>query len=170
MFFFSKHLFLIEGKSLYNIVLASVIYQHESAIGIHMSLPFWFSFPPPTPSHHVSISLFSMSASWSVVFFLIQFHYHRAINLSSWQERKSLIFFLEGTEIEGRLMGLGRRWCRGKTLPCHFAAPPNTHTCTHTTYPHLKTFPFFSIQDMYFLVNTENLLHTLVSTKTLPFW
>ena len=169
MFFFSKHLFLIEGKSLYNIVLASVIYQHESAIGIHMSPPFWFSFPPPTPSHHVSISPFSMSASWSVVFF-------NSISLSQSHKSKLMAgkevpdFFLEGTEIEGRLVGLGRRWCRGKTLPCHFAAPPNTHTCTHTTYPHLKTFPFFSIQDMHFLVNTENLLHTLVSTKTLPFW
>ena len=47
--------------------------------------------------------------------------------------------------------------------------PLPTHTHTHTTYPHLKTFPFFSIQDMYFLVNTENLLHALVSTSSVQF-
>ena len=33
------NLFLIEGWLLYNIVLASAIHQHESAIGIHMSPP-----------------------------------------------------------------------------------------------------------------------------------
>ena len=33
-----KKLFLIEGELLYNIVLVSAIYQHESAIGIHISL------------------------------------------------------------------------------------------------------------------------------------
>ena len=34
----------------YNIVLVSAIFQHESAIGVHMSPPSWTSFPPhPTP-------------------------------------------------------------------------------------------------------------------------
>ena len=37
--FFFKNLFLIGGILLYNIVLMSTIYQHESAISIHMSPP-----------------------------------------------------------------------------------------------------------------------------------
>ena len=36
---------------LYNVVLVSTIYQHESDIDICMSPPFWTSFPPPTPFH-----------------------------------------------------------------------------------------------------------------------
>ena len=36
---------------LYNIVLVSTIYQHESAIGIHVSPLSRTSFPPPTTSH-----------------------------------------------------------------------------------------------------------------------
>ena len=43
--------FLIEGQLLYNIVLVSVIHQHESAIIIHMSPSSWISLPLPTPSH-----------------------------------------------------------------------------------------------------------------------
>ena len=30
----------------------SILYQHESAIGIHMSPPSGSSLPPPTPFHH----------------------------------------------------------------------------------------------------------------------
>ena len=47
MYFF----FLIGGWLLYNIMLVSAIHQHESVIGVHMSLPSWTSFPPPIPSH-----------------------------------------------------------------------------------------------------------------------
>ena len=36
---FKVCLFLIGGKSLYNIVLVSAIHQHESAIGVRMSPP-----------------------------------------------------------------------------------------------------------------------------------
>ena len=80
-------------------------------------------------------------------------------------------FFLEGIEIGGRLVGLERRQWKGKTtllttLPCHFATSPNTHTHTHThttIYPHLRTFPFFSIHRRYFLATTEPLLHALLS-------
>ena len=36
---FKKYLFLIEGQLLYNTVLVSVIHQHESTIGMHMSPP-----------------------------------------------------------------------------------------------------------------------------------
>ena len=43
--------FLIEGKLLHNIVLASTIHQHESVTGIHVSPPSSISLPPPTPSH-----------------------------------------------------------------------------------------------------------------------
>ena len=32
-------------------MLVSIIHQHESATGGHVSLPFWTSLPPPTPSH-----------------------------------------------------------------------------------------------------------------------
>ena len=35
--FFLFYLFLTEGQLLYNIMLVSAIYQHESAIGIHNS-------------------------------------------------------------------------------------------------------------------------------------
>ena len=40
----------------YNIVLASTIRQHGSAIVIHMSPPSWVSCPPPTPSYHSRLS------------------------------------------------------------------------------------------------------------------
>ena len=36
---------------LYRILLFSVKPQHESAIGIHISAPFWSSLPSPSPSH-----------------------------------------------------------------------------------------------------------------------
>ena len=46
-FFFSfKILFLIEDKFHYNVVLVSVIHQHESAISVHMYSPSWTSLPP----------------------------------------------------------------------------------------------------------------------------
>ena len=44
-----SYLSLIEGKLLHNIVLASAIHQHESAIGIHVSPPSFTSLPPSTP-------------------------------------------------------------------------------------------------------------------------
>ena len=39
-----------------NIVLVSTIHQHESAMGMNMSLPFGTSLPPPTPSHPCRLS------------------------------------------------------------------------------------------------------------------
>ena len=39
LFIFNFNLFLSGGYLLYNIVLVSAMYQHESAIGIHMSPP-----------------------------------------------------------------------------------------------------------------------------------
>ena len=51
-FLFSlTYLFLIEVKLLHNVVLASAIHQHESAMGIHVSPPSFTSLPPPLPSH-----------------------------------------------------------------------------------------------------------------------
>ena len=38
--------FLTEEKLLYNTVLVSTIYWHDSAVGIHMSPPSWTSLPP----------------------------------------------------------------------------------------------------------------------------
>ena len=45
-----KNYFLFEGWLLYRI-LFSVKSQHESATGIHISLPSWTSIPSPFPSH-----------------------------------------------------------------------------------------------------------------------
>ena len=42
---------LIEVKLLCRILLFSIKPQHESAIGIHISPPFWTSLPCPSPSH-----------------------------------------------------------------------------------------------------------------------
>ena len=50
-FFKLIYLFLIGRWLLYNIVLVSAVYQHESALDKHMSPPSWASLPPPTPSH-----------------------------------------------------------------------------------------------------------------------
>ena len=59
---FLIYLFSIEGQLLYNILLVSVIHQHESAIDIHMSLPLEpLSHLPlhPTPlgCHRLAMSL-----------------------------------------------------------------------------------------------------------------
>ena len=43
--------FFIEGWFLYRILLFSVKCQHESAIGIYISPPFWTSLPSASPSH-----------------------------------------------------------------------------------------------------------------------
>ena len=55
------NLFLIEGKLLHNIVLASAIHQDESAIGMHVSPPSLTSLPPPTPLGCQSPGLSSLS-------------------------------------------------------------------------------------------------------------
>ena len=44
-----SYLSFIEGKLLHNIVLASAIHQHESAIGIHVSAPSFTSLHLPPP-------------------------------------------------------------------------------------------------------------------------
>ena len=49
--YFFINLFFIAGQLLYRILLFSVKPQHESAIGIHVSLPFWNSLPSSSPSH-----------------------------------------------------------------------------------------------------------------------
>ena len=49
-------LYLIERHLLYNIVLVHAIHQHESAIGIPMSPPFWTSLPLPTASQPSRLS------------------------------------------------------------------------------------------------------------------
>ena len=48
---FLKFIIFIKGYLLYRIFLFSVKPQHESAIGVHISHPFWTSFPSPFPSH-----------------------------------------------------------------------------------------------------------------------
>ena len=54
-FFFSLFIF-IERYLLYRILLFSVKPQHESAIGIHMSPPFWTSLPFPSPSQPLRLT------------------------------------------------------------------------------------------------------------------
>ena len=49
-YFFLINLIFIEAQSLYRILLFSVKPQHESAIGIHISPPFWNSRLPPHPT------------------------------------------------------------------------------------------------------------------------
>ena len=39
----------LNNTPLYNVVLVSAIHQHESAIGMHVSLPPWTSLPPHIP-------------------------------------------------------------------------------------------------------------------------
>ena len=46
-----KNFFLLKDNLLYRILLCSGKPQPESAIGIHISLPFAASFPSPSPSH-----------------------------------------------------------------------------------------------------------------------
>jgi len=46
---------LIDWWLLYNIGLISVIYQHELAIGVHVSPPSWTFLPPPTLSYPSSL-------------------------------------------------------------------------------------------------------------------
>ena len=55
--FFFKKILIFNWRI---IVLVSVIHQHESPIGLHMSLPSWISLPPPT-SYHCKIFLISKS-------------------------------------------------------------------------------------------------------------
>ena len=63
---------------LFNIVLASAICQHESAIGIHMSPPSWTSLTPPTPSHPTGFSQstgFELPESYNKFLLVIYFAY-----------------------------------------------------------------------------------------------
>ena len=53
--YFIFYLFLIEGKLPCNIVI-SAVYQHESAIHIHVSLASWTSLPPSSPSNPSRLS------------------------------------------------------------------------------------------------------------------
>ena len=58
---FCKHLLLIEGQLLYNIVLVSAIHQHESAVGTHMcSLPL----EPPSQLIHLGHHQFELPVSY----------------------------------------------------------------------------------------------------------
>ena len=63
---------------LFNIVLASAICQHESAIGIHMTPPSWMSLTPPTPSHPTGLSQstgFELPESYNKFLLVIYFAY-----------------------------------------------------------------------------------------------
>ena len=63
-FFFFICLFFIRVYLLYKIMLVSAIPQHESAIGIHVSLPSWTSLPPLTPSYP---SMLSQSSRFELI-------------------------------------------------------------------------------------------------------
>ena len=51
-------LFLIEGWSLYRILLYSVRPQNKSTIDIYLSPPFWNSLPSPSLSHTLGLAFF----------------------------------------------------------------------------------------------------------------
>ena len=50
-----KNYFLFGRSLFYNVLLVSIMYQHELAVGIHMSPPIWTSLPPPTPSYPIPL-------------------------------------------------------------------------------------------------------------------
>ena len=94
---------------LYNILLVSAIHQHESAIGIHMSLPSGSCLPHPTISHPcrlsrapclrstfplaaVYISTFRKQRSWHLVPSL-----HGKYMRKQWKQCQTL--FLGGSKI-----------------------------------------------------------------------
>ena len=58
-------------------MLVSVIHQHESAIGIHISPSTWTSLPPPTPSHPSWLSQSSGLSPTSVSPFLTCKYIHQ---------------------------------------------------------------------------------------------
>ena len=56
--------------------MISAIHQHESAVGIHMSLPSWTSLPPLSPSHPSRLSQrigFGFPASYREFLSSVQF-------------------------------------------------------------------------------------------------
>ena len=68
---FSKFILLAIGVwLLFSIVMVSAIHQHQSAIGIHRSLPSWTSLPPPSMSH---LSKLSQSTSFGFLTLYIKF-------------------------------------------------------------------------------------------------
>ena len=69
--------FFIEGYLLYRTLLFSVKPQHESAIGIHTTPPFWTSLPSLSPSHPSRLieSLFEFPELYSKYLLAIYFTY-----------------------------------------------------------------------------------------------
>ena len=80
-FFFCKfffNLFFYWSIIVYRILLFPVKPQHESAIGKHISPPFWTSLPSPTPSHPsrlIQSPCFEFSEPYSKIPLAIYFTY-----------------------------------------------------------------------------------------------
>ena len=74
---FKKCVYLIGRILLYNIVMALAIHQHESAIGMHVSLPSWtFLLPaPPHPSMMSQSTGFGFPASYIKLSLAVYFTY-----------------------------------------------------------------------------------------------
>ena len=65
-FLFFFNLFFYLRIILYRIFLFSVKLQHASAIGVHISLPFWTSFSSAAPSHPLGWYLAPVWVSWAI--------------------------------------------------------------------------------------------------------
>ena len=113
---------------LYRILLFSVKLQHESAIGKHISPPFWTSLPSPSPSHPsrliqslcLSFLSYTGNSHWLFSYGNISFHVTLCIHLTlSSPLLMSISLFSMAQETQTgalyqpRGVGWGGRWERG---------------------------------------------------------
>ena len=63
--FFLIYLFLLKDNCFTEFCCFSVKPQHESAIGVHISPPFWTSLPSPSPSHSSRLIQSPAWVSWA---------------------------------------------------------------------------------------------------------
>ena len=96
IFSFFKKIFLTEGWLLYNIMLASTIHQHESAIGIPMSPPSWTSTPSHPSRLLQSLGLSSLSHTANSHWLSIL---HMVVHISMLPSPKNPTYYVNSLEI-----------------------------------------------------------------------